>query len=201
MSAVLQAIVSYILVYRYLALFVVSFLSSLGIPLPAAASAVAASAFASQGYLSLFWLVLFGALGNILGDLTMYWLMRRYGIKLLLRLHLRKLAESPLSQNVEATVEKYKASVLISSRFQDQATTLVNIISGLGKMDLKRFAVYVSIGDFAQIIFYVAVGFLFADDWQSVYGAVGKFGWIVALVLAIAVITISTQTIKKVFKK
>jgi len=197
MSAIFQTIVSYILIYRYAALFVVSFLSSLGIPLPAAASAVAAAAFGSQGYLNIFWLVVFGALGNIVGDLTMYWLMRRYGKKLLLFLHLRKLAESPLLRNVEKTVETYKATVLISSRFQDQTTTIVNIISGLAKMDFKRFVLLVSIGDFLQITFYIAVGFVFADDWQSVYSAVGKFGWIIALVLAIIIITLSTKTIKK----
>jgi membrane protein DedA with SNARE-associated domain len=113
---------------------------------------------------------------------------------------LRKLAESPLLRNVEKTVETYKATVIMASRFQDQATTLVNIISGLGKMDIKSFALFASIGDILQIVFYVAIGFVFADNWQSVYSAVGKFGWIIALVLAIAITIISTQTIKKVLK-
>ncbi len=200
MNSLFQTIVSYILIYRYVTIFVISFLSSLGVPLPAAASTVAAAAFASQGYLNLLLLVFFGAIGNIAGDLTMYWLMRRYGKKLLLWLHLRKLAESPLLRNVEETVETYKAAVIMASRFQDQATTLVNIISGLGKMDIKRFALFASIGDILQIVFYVAIGFVFADNWQSVYSAVGKFGWIIALVLAIAITIISTQTIKKVLK-
>jgi membrane protein DedA with SNARE-associated domain len=200
MSSLFQTTISYILIYRYAAIFVISFLSSLGIPLPAAASTVAAAAFASQGYLNLLLLVFFGAIGNIAGDLTMYWLMRRYGKKLLLWLRLRKLAESPLLRNVEKTVETYKATVIMASRFQDQATTLVNIISGLGKMDIKRFALFASIGDILQIVFYVAIGFVFADNWQSVYSAVGKFGWIIALVLAIAITIISTQTIKKVLK-
>lgn len=200
MNSLFQTIVSYILIYRYVAIFVISFLSSLGVPLPAAASTVAAAAFASQGYLNLLLLVFFGAIGNIAGDLTMYWLMRRYGKKLLLWLRLRKLVESPLLSNVEQTVETYKATVIMASRFQDQATTLVNIISGLGKMDIKRFALFASIGDILQIVFYVAIGFVFADNWQSVYSAVGKFGWIIALVLAIAITIISTQTIKKVLK-
>jgi membrane protein DedA with SNARE-associated domain len=198
MSAVLQAIVSYILIYRYAALFVVSFLSSLGVPLPAAASAVAAAAFASQGYLNVFWLVVVGALGNIVGDLTMYWLMRRYGKRFLLWVGLRRLAESPALRNVEGTVETYKTWVVIASRFQDQATTIVNIISGLGKMDIKRFALLVSVGDVLQITFYIAIGSVFADNWQSVYSAVGKLGWIIALVLAIAVTALSTRAIKRV---
>jgi membrane protein DedA with SNARE-associated domain len=201
MSAILQHIVSFILVYRYIALFFISFASSLGIPVPAAASAVAAAAFASQGYLNIAELILFGGLGNILGDLTMYWLMRLYGKRVLLWLGLRKLANSPLLMDVESTVEKYKAFVIIASRFQDQATTLVNIISGLGRMSIKRFFLLTSIGDFLQITFYVLLGFVFADNWQEIYGALGKLGWIVALVVALVVVVFSTGAIKKFYKK
>ena len=64
-------------------------------------------------------------------------------------------------------------------------------------MNFKRFVLLISIGDFLQITFYIAIGYIFADDWQSVYSAVGKFGWIIALVLAIIIITLSTKTIKK----
>jgi membrane protein DedA with SNARE-associated domain len=201
MSAILQHIASFILVYRYIALFFISFASSLGIPVPAAASAVAAAAFASQGYLNIAELILFGGLGNILGDLTMYWLMRLYGKRVLLWLGLRKLANSPLLTDVESTVEKYKAFVIIASRFQDQATTLVNIISGLGRMSIKRFFLLTSIGDFLQITFYVLLGFIFADNWQEIYGALGKLGWIVALVVVLVIVVFSTGAIKKFYKK
>jgi len=201
MSAILQHIISFILVYRYIALFFISFASSLGVPVPAAASAVAAAAFASQGYLNIAELILFGGLGNILGDLTMYWLMRLYGKRVLLWLGLRKLANSPLLMDVESTVEKYKAFVIIASRFQDQATTLVNIISGLGRMNVKRFFLLTSIGDILQITFYVLLGFVFADNWQEIYGALGKLGWIIALVVALVVVVFSTRVIKKFYKK
>jgi membrane protein DedA with SNARE-associated domain len=200
MNSVFQQILSLILIYRYAALFVISFFSSLGIPLPAAASTAAAAAFASQGYFNLLPLVAVGAAGNIIGDLTMYWLMRLYGRKVLVFFRLRKLAESQLLRNAEKTVEAYKAPVIIASRFQDQATTLVNIISGLGKMNIKRFASFIIIGDILQIIFYISIGFVFADNWQSVYSLAGGFGWIIVLVLVIVVMIFSNKRIKKALK-
>jgi membrane protein DedA with SNARE-associated domain len=103
--------------------------------------------------------------------------------------------------DVESTVEKYKAFVIIASRFQDQATTIVNIISGLGRMNIKRFFILTSIGDFLQITFYVLLGFIFADNWQEIYGALGKLGWIVALVVVLVIVVFSTGTIKKFYKK
>jgi len=196
-----QEILSLVLIYRYPALFFISFVSSLGVPLPAAATAAAAAAFASQGYLNLFLLLLSGVSGNIIGDVTMYWLMRKFGKRLLYFIRLRKFADSAILNNVEQTVETYNAPVIIASRFQDQATTLVNIISGLAKLDFRRFLLLTSIGDILQIIFYVGLGSVFADNWQAIYGLIGKFGWIIALIIIIAVALISTRTIRKSFKR
>ena len=201
MSSIFQEILSLILLYRYPTLFFVSFVSSIGIPLPAAATTVAAAAFAGQGYLNTILVIIFGLAGNVLGDLTMYSLTRFYGKKVLYFLRLRKLAESPMLQNVEVTVENYRAPIIIASRFQDQATTIVNIISGLGKMRWRRFITFIIIGDVLQILFYVTVGTVFIDNWQTLYGAVNSFGWIILLVLAIAVILLSTRMIRRHLRK
>ncbi len=200
MSTTLQHILSFILVYRYTALFIVSFLSSLGIPLPAAASAVAAAAFASQGYLNFFWLIVVGAAGNILGDIAMYWLMRRYGKKLLVRVGLRRLAESRILQDVEHTVTTYEAPLLIASRFQDQATLFVNIISGLGRLDFKRFALFASIGDILQIVLYVSIGTVFSNNWQDVYNVVGRFSWVLAIAIVTVVVVVTVRAFREVLK-
>src|ERR1700733_588887 len=94
MSAFFQNILGFLLVYKYVALFLVAFSSSLGIPLPAGSSTMASAAFASQGYLNIFGVLVVGALGNILGDFAMYGLSKRYGKKILYWLHLQKLADS-----------------------------------------------------------------------------------------------------------
>lgn len=201
MSSLFQQLLSWILIYRYEAVFVISFLSSLGVPLPAGGSIVAGSAFAYQGYLNIYWLLFVGTSGNIIGDLTMYWLMRRFGKKILRKVGLKKFADSPLLQNVENTVDTYSALVIIASRFQDQATTLVNIISGLGKMRVKRFLLYISIGDILQILFFASIGYLFADNWQAVYSATGQFSWVIALLLALIVSYLSSRAIKNHLKK
>jgi membrane protein DedA with SNARE-associated domain len=200
MALLFQSFLGPLLVYRYAALFVITFLGSLGFPVPAAPSTIAASAFAGQGYFNLFWVMVSGSLGNIGGDVTMYWLVRRYGKKVLQWFRLKSLAESPALLNVEATVETYKAPVIIISRFQVQATALVNVIAGLGRMDFKRFFWLVVGGEILQMAFYVAIGYVFADSWQALYDAVGKFGWIIALALAVVITMASTKIIEKKFR-
>jgi membrane-associated protein len=193
----LSHILSYLLVYRYPALFLITFAGSLGFPVPAGPTTIAAAAFAAQGYLSLFWVMVVGSLGNILGDITMYWLVRKFGKKVLLFLRLRKLAESPLLNDAEKTANTYKAPIIIFSRFQVQATAVVNIIAGLGRMNFRRFAILVIIGEVLQMAFYVTIGYLFSGTWQTIYGAAGKFAWIIALALAIILTVGSAKIIQK----
>lgn len=193
----LSNILNYLRLYRYPVLFLITFCASLGFPLPAGPATVASSAFAAQGYFSLFWVFVIGSLGNILGDITMYLLVRKFGRRVLLFLHLRKLADSPILIDAEKTAKAYNAPVIILSRFQVQATAIVNIISGLGKMNFKRFALLVVIGETLQMACYVAIGYLFSDTWEVLYASLGKFSWIIFVVLAILFTSAATKIVKR----
>ena len=197
MDILFPDILGFLLAWRYVALFVVAFLGSFGVPLPIAASVIAASAFASEGHFNIFLIFVSGAAGNIGGDLTLYWLVRRYGRQALLWLRLRKLADSPALLGVETAVNTYSSSVIIASRFQVQTTAIVNVIAGLAKMDFRRFALRVCIGESLQMAFYVIIGYLFSSAWQTIYAVVGKLSWAVALALAIALAIVSTKIVQR----
>lgn len=196
MSIFFQNLLSDLLLYRYATLFLVNFLSCLGFPLPAAPSTIAAAAFASQGFLDMKLVLLSAIAGNILGDVSAYWLVRLCGPRVLHWMGLRKYLTTPAFRNVEQTVDTYKAPVLIASRFQVQATAVVNIISGLARLNFRRFAFYIVIGEILQVIVYVVVGYMFADSWQALYAVVGKFGWLIALAIAITITMASNKVIK-----
>jgi len=87
----------------------------------------------------------------------MYVLSRKYGKKILYWFHLRKLVESKPLKQVEKMENNYSALAIIISRFQDQATAMVNVIAGLGNIKFKRFVIYATIGDILQIIFYAVL--------------------------------------------
>lgn len=201
MNTLLQQILGSLLSYQYAALFVLTFLSSLGFPLPAGPSTVAAAAFASQGYLNIYVVVLVAGLGNIGGDMTMYWLMRLFGRNVLYKLGLRKLADSVALQTVEQTVSAYKTPVVIMSRFQVQATAVINVLAGLGRMHFRKFAPLVLIGETAQVVFYCSIGYMFADSWQVVYAAVGKFAWLIALTVGIVMTVAAERITKRILRK
>ena len=200
MNSIFQNILGLLLVYKYVTLFLVSFASSLGIPLPAGSSIMASAAFASQGYLNIFGVLTAGVLGNILGDLSMYALSKKYGRKVLYWLHLKKIAESEQLKNVEKIENHYSAMLLIASRFQDQTTTVVNFIAGIGGMKFRRFLSYIVIGDILQILFYSSIGYFFAEDWQDLYHTVGIFSWIIVLATTIITIIVAKKITKRMMR-
>ncbi len=200
MSSLFQNILGLLLVYKYVAFFLVSFLSSLGVPLPAGSSTMASAAFASQGYFNIYAVLVTGVLGNILGDITMYTLSKRYGKKVLYWFHLKKFVESKSLKIVERVENNYSAVAIIMSRFQDQATVIVNVFAGLGKMKFKRFVLYAVIGDILQIIFYSSIGYFFVENWQVFYNTVGVFSWLIILVTIIISVLVANKYTKKVFR-
>jgi membrane-associated protein len=169
-------------------------------PLPAAPSTIAAAAFASEGYLNIWAVLLVVVTGNVLGDITMYMLVRTFGRKVLRWIGLKKIADAPALKNIETTIDTYKAPVLIFSRFQVQTTAIVNIISGLGKMNFKKFLFYIFIGELLQATCYILLGYMFAESWESVYAAVGKFSWIIAIIITIVVTAGSNKIIRRILK-
>ena len=76
---ILAALLSWLLLYKYIALFAIVYSAALLLPLPVNATLLAVGAFSSQGYFN-FWLSLAIAVtANTLGDLTGYAITRHWG--------------------------------------------------------------------------------------------------------------------------
>jgi membrane-associated protein len=182
MSTIFQNILGSLLVYKYVALFIITFFSSLGIPFPAGSSVIASGAFASQGYFNIFTVLIISFCGNALGDISMFFLSRFYGKRFLEWIHLGRMTETKAFSRLTDVMDRHSARMLIVSRFQDQTTTLVNVIAGLGDMTFKHFCLYALIGDILQILFYSGIGYFFASNWDTLYSTIGVFIWLIIIV-------------------
>jgi len=49
-----QSLLSFLLLYKYLGLFIIALVSSIALPIPASVALSAAGGFASQGYLNIY---------------------------------------------------------------------------------------------------------------------------------------------------
>lgn len=183
----LALILAYLLIYKYLALFLIAVLASLAIPLPATALLLAAGAFAAQGYLNFYGVLLVGWLGNIIGDSILYFIARYYGKAIFLRLGLKRFLNSKKFIWAEDRFIDHSTAVIFLSRFFIPSLgSPVDILAGLSKVSFKKFIFLEITGELIYEILYGGLGYLFGSQWQSIY----KISENLTLILIIIVLLI-----------
>jgi membrane protein DedA with SNARE-associated domain len=168
MNAVISYILASILLYKYVTLFIVAYLAALLIPLPSNTGLIAASAFASQGYLNIYVVVFVALFANVLGDVTGFFLARRYGKGILLKIGFRKIIESKRYSNIENFFVKHAEISIFVTRFFGGIGPLVNVLSGFSKeISFKKFLIYDISGEFVYVISLSLIGYFLGSSWQS----------------------------------
>jgi membrane-associated protein len=189
MPTIIHAILPLILLYKYGALFAITFIAACIIPIPPGSLIMASAAFASQGYLNVWWVFVVATLGNVAGDNASYWLARIYGKRILHRIGLRSTLESPRYASIERRVINRPGFIIFISRFEVFTNLAVNIMAGLGKVKYKKFLIYAVIGEVFQVAIYGSIGYLFGQSWEALSGIIGR-GLLIILILAVLVLIV-----------
>lgn len=188
MDFLAQAILPYILLYKYWAIFIVTFLASLAIPIPAGTLLIASAAFASQGYFNISTLLLVVIAANISGDNVSYWMARLYGERMLSKIKFfNKIISSKSFIIIEKNIAKRPGFVILLSRFEVISTLTINMICGLGKTTYRKFMLFEIIGTFLSVLFYALIGYTFGDSWQAINKLIGNFSIVFFLLVAISI--------------
>ncbi len=186
MGMILQSLLTFVLLYKYAAIFVISFLAALSFPLPSSAILIASAFFATEGYFN-FVVVYFVALfANIAGDLAAYWLARRYGEKVFLKVGLKKVLASQTMHLFEQKLVSHPYSTVIFSRFGSSITPIVSYLSGLAKMHHRTFTISVIIGEIADTALICALGYFFGENWTAIENVMSEV--ITAIILIILLV-------------
>ncbi len=197
MNFFLDIALPYILLYKYWAIFGVTLIAALACPVPPGTLLMASAAFASQGYFSLFWVIIVGSLGNIVGDNLGYFLARRYGRKILYTIGLRKVLESEKYKNIEKRLERRPGFLIFITRFEVFANLAVNLMCGLSKVPYRKYLPFEIAGEIAQVTLYACIGYLVGDNWHVISNIISK-SLLFLILLAVLIIAIFW---KKIWRK
>ncbi len=197
MNSLVTLVLPYILLYKYWAIFGITLVAALAFPVPPGTLLMASSAFASQGYFSLFWVIAIGSLGNIVGDNIGYWLTRLYGKRVLRKIGFRKTLESEKYEKLERRLKKHPEFLIFITRFEVFSNLAVNIICGLGEVSYRKYLIFEIAGEVAQVTLYCLIGYFVGDNWQAISGIVNNSLLLIILIMALFV----TVFWRKIWKK
>lgn len=181
----LSAILSYLLLYKYWALFALVYSSAALLPLPANAALLAVGAFSSQGYFN-FWISLaVAAVANTLGDFTGYAVTRKYGeaVTRALRLHKFKFYHQ-LQEELRADA----AVTVFMTRFASSLSTVANFLAGLVAVPVGIFLFYDFLGNLIEPGAALTLGYLFGNYWNDFSNIFELIGVIIAVIVVMFVL-------------
>ncbi len=160
-------------------------LESANIPIPSEIIMPFAGYLVSKGEFGFWQVVLWGAIGNLLGSLVSYALgfyggrafLSRYGKWLFITPHDIALADR--------LFVKYGAIIALVSRVLPIVRTFISFPAGIAKMNIWKFSLYTFAGSFLWSIFLTYIGVKLGENWHSLEGYFRAFDWLIAGILLI----------------
>ena len=179
----MEAWIARVAAHGYTILFVVAFLETFGLPIPAALALLVAGAASARGLLNP-WYAAGGAFLFIAtGDSLMFLLGRHTGwwlLSMLCRLSLNP--ESCILRSADAFYRRGR-TLLMFAKFVPGINTMAPPLAGSMNMRFGQFIRLDAVGAMLYAGGYFAVGFVFSDALESITRGYEAFGHIVAWLL------------------
>lgn len=180
MNDILSILLSYVQLYKYVGLFIITFLGAIALPLPSGSVVSAAAAFAVQGYMNFYLVVLVGIAGNIIGDNTGYWLTRWYGITAVHKIGLGRFFKQNRLDYARKLLDDHPVLSIFFSRFFTAIAPAINVVAGFTKLKYKKYLMFEAGGEIAEVVFFAGIGYIFGNNWEYFSQLSNKF-WILSV--------------------
>ena len=174
----------------YPALFVLTLLDSMVLPVPNEAIIPFAGFLVSAGRFSFFGVIVVSIIGGVFGALTSYAIgyygaaafIRRFGKYV--RLNLDDLNKT------QTFFTKYGEKIILVSRFIPLVRQFISIPAGAGKMKLTKFCLYTAIGSALWNSAMTALGYTLGKNWSGIKQYMRYFDMVIMIGAAAFVIYI-----------
>ena len=188
MSSFLAPLLSFLLLYKYWAIFLTVFAAAIAVPLPINSILLAAGAFASQGYFSFSLSFAVAMVANLLGDSLDYFLARRYGHAALRLLRIRVPA---YLERLEEYVRDHPGPTIFFTRFAGAADAVANVFAGFVGVPFLVFLWWDFLGNGISIGGVLWAGYFFGDNWAAFSKFFSLSNWIIFAIIAVAAIGVA----------
>lgn len=187
----LAIFLSFLLLYKYVALFIIMFLAALILPLPATMILIATGAFAAQGYFNIYLILAVSFLACSAGDSTGYFLARFWGKPALVKIGFRKMLKNENFLRLEKRMTKHSFSLVFLTRWLITAIgSPINLLAGLAKIPYGRWFLADLTGEVIYVLFYAGLGFVLSSQWEYLSGVFETFAWSLSLLGIIILVTL-----------
>jgi len=165
--------------YGLPALFVVTIMAAVGLPLPVTLLLIVVGSFVQQGDLNLVTVVALVSLAAVLGDQLGYAIGRWSGPHVVTRVMDRLGGAQRLTQ-ATATVARWGSlSVFLTRWLMTPLGPVLNLTCGVTRFPYVTFLAWDVVGETMWVLIYVLLGKFFSDRVEAISATMGDLTWVI----------------------
>lgn len=176
--------------FGYFIVFLASFLEAspmFGMFIPGQTVVMIAGFISELGLISVWYVLLFAALGAILGDLVGYYLGRKYGHSFITSYGKYFLFKKEYFEQTKKLLNHHAGKTLFIGRFTSLTRAFAPFVAGASKIRFAKFFFFDVIGGIAWAVAFVMIGYIFGQGYKI---AAKYFGMIIIIAIIVSVVVI-----------
>jgi membrane protein DedA with SNARE-associated domain len=188
MPDIAQHLTRLLQLYTYPVLLLLVLVESLGVPLPGEIALVTAAAFASNGRISIYIVILLAGVGATVGGVLGYWIGLKGGLPLIARYGGYVGVRQSHIERAHAFFERNGARTILFGRFIALLRTWAAVIAGAASMSFPKFVTYNTIGSIVWAIVFGWLGYTFGRDLPLLERYISHASFAALFVIAIGIV-------------
>jgi len=189
MHDIVEMIRQFLIAYGYWAVAAGLLLENMGVPVPGETILILASVLSySTHELRLPWIFVVGTIAATAGDNIGYWIGRKGGRPLLERWKRFFRVRDEHIAAAEKLIERYGAAAIFFARFITGARVVAGPLTGVLRMDWRRFALFNFLGALVWVVVIASIGYTFGSQWGRLLQLMKDANWLILVVVAVVVL-------------
>ena len=192
-----NVIISIIIYLSYFGIFILMFCESFNIPIPSEVVMTYSGYLSSKGVFNIYFVIIVGTLGNILGSYLSYLLGFYKGYDFLEKYGKYVLLTHTDIKKAHNWILKYGDITIFISRILPIVRTFISFPAGALKMNLKKFMIFTTIGSLIWTTLLALLGLYFGSNWIVISKYINSFSLPILILIIIGIIAYVYIHIKK----
>lgn len=159
-----QWLVDFVHHLGYVGIFIMTFIESTFVPIPAEVTMIPAGYLVQQGKMDLFLVLASSIAGTVGGAYFNYWLAKRYGRDLFIRYGKYLMMTPEKLDKLERFFAKHGVISTFTGRLLPGIRHYISFPAGLARMDLKKFVIYTALGGAIWMTVLVLLGYYIGEN-------------------------------------
>ncbi len=173
-------------IWAYGILLLAAYLENVFPPVPGDVCIIFAGYLAAAGSLNLPLVIALGTASGILGFMTVFYVGRTAGHRLVDSRRFRWIDKNALA-TVERWAARWGAGVVLLNRFLAAVRSVVALSVGMGGMESKRALVLCAVAALAWTSLLAWAGYVTGENWERILGLLSEYSRIVLIVIAVII--------------